>query len=614
MELKLSSYFALSTFLAVGNLAHAFITYEQFYPAVMHLSGDKLSRVILYNFAFMLFLGFSLGTLRFFIGTLRDLEVEQLIDTGRAFLADTILFLVFYSPTVDGKEVDTAYLVQFICRIIFMKVFHLIVQIRVSHMFEIGVPRFWVNIKLFTLMSMLLLYDFVTLNTYYPLSTRHSTFYAWIVFEALTMAVMLIATFFKYLIHIIDLRLENGWPAKSAYLFYVDLIGDVANMTLFLIFMLSCVFQNPSRLPVYMMADVLQVARQLTMRLKAFQKYRAITANMDQKFPNATAEELEAADSCIICRDTLWEGSKKLPCSHVFHLDCLKNWVVMQQCCPTCRAEIPAHPATAPVAPAARPAPGQPGAPAPAPAAAANSAAAAGTPAASTAAASSSAAPASSAAAHGKKSAPIDPTGQATTGIPPDELLPGMGLQDIITGMKHAQSMATYMRQQQEFWMKQVEQLTLAGGSTAFSSFSSQPPGLPPTLPVRFSEMSTDEALPVVATLVPEAPSSSAASSVPKEPKSSQSSIPETVKRETAQTESIPIIQDATAQKESDGVEQEVSGELRKRTSADTVEEEIPGEMRKRTGGTDSDSKVEDDEEMRRLREMQRSKWESAKK
>lgn len=162
--------------------------------------------------------------------------------------------------------------------------------------------------------------------------------------------------------------------------------------------------------------------------------------------------------------------------------------------------------------------------------------------------------------------------------------------------------------------MKQVEQLTLAGGSTAFSSFSSQPPGLPPTLPLRFSEMSTDEVLPVVATLVPEAPSSSATSSVPKEPKSSQSSIPETVKRETTQTESIPIIQDATAQQESDGVEREVSGELRKRTEtdADTIEEEIPGEVRKRTGATDSDSKVEDDDELRRLRELQRSKWESA--
>lgn len=503
-EMKLSSYFVLSTFLAVGNLAHAFITYEQFYPAVIHLSGDKLSRVILYNFAFVLFLGFSLGTLRFFIGTLRDLEVEQLIDTGRGFLADTILFLVFYSPTVDGKEVDTPYLVQFICRIIFMKVFHLIVQIRVSHMFEVGLPRFWVNIKLFSLMTVLLLYDILTLKVYYPLATRNSTFYAWIVFEALSMAVMLIATFFKYLMHIIDLRLENGWPAKSAYLFYVDLIGDVANMTLFLIFMMACVFQNPSRLPVYMMADVLQVARQLTMRLKAFKKYRAITANMDQKFPNATAEELEKADSCIICRDTLWEGSKKLPCSHVFHLDCLKNWVVMQQCCPTCRADIPANPTPPPGNPAAAP----PAAPPPGAAGAADGAA----PPAGAAAApfQNQAQPPAAAAPRATipevlrgAAADFATTTTRVTGgaLPPefesfftninqsqqpaaDEL--GMSMSDIVTGMKHAQKMAIYMRKQQEFWMKQVEQLTTAAGGDPDSMVGVDIPGLP-SLPIRFN-------------------------------------------------------------------------------------------------------------------------------
>lgn len=55
--------------------------------------------------------------LRLFVGHLRDLEVEvihviiqydpfmfqQLIDSGRGFVADTILFLVFYSPTINDR-------------------------------------------------------------------------------------------------------------------------------------------------------------------------------------------------------------------------------------------------------------------------------------------------------------------------------------------------------------------------------------------------------------------------------------------------------------------------------------------------------------------------------
>lgn len=59
-----------------------------------------------------------------------------MIDSGRGFLADTILFLVFYSPTIDQKEVATLSLMQFIVAIIFLKMFHLISQIRVTHMYD----------------------------------------------------------------------------------------------------------------------------------------------------------------------------------------------------------------------------------------------------------------------------------------------------------------------------------------------------------------------------------------------------------------------------------------------------------------------------------------------
>jgi len=138
--MKFSSYVVLSTLVVAGIVSHAYVTHEQFYPAVVYLSTDKICLAIMYNCAFMLFLLFGKGMLRLFIGSLRDLEIEQLVDSGRGFLADTILFLVFYAPTIDNKEVATVQLIQYICCVIFMKVFHLTAQIRVSHMFEVGVP------------------------------------------------------------------------------------------------------------------------------------------------------------------------------------------------------------------------------------------------------------------------------------------------------------------------------------------------------------------------------------------------------------------------------------------------------------------------------------------
>ncbi|KAF4805572.1 hypothetical protein TURU_000510 [Turdus rufiventris] len=38
------------------------------------------------------------------------------------------------------------------------------------------------------------------------------------------------------------------------------------------------------------------------------------------RYPDATAEELQAMDNvCIICREEMLTGAKRLPCNHIFH-------------------------------------------------------------------------------------------------------------------------------------------------------------------------------------------------------------------------------------------------------------------------------------------------------
>eukprot|EP00913_Durusdinium_trenchii_P033841 g31679.t1 len=285
-------------------------------PVIMNRRGGACSRrvtkskledttVPLERFA--LFLLFGKILLRIFIGTLRDVEVEQLVDSGRGFLAETILFLV-----------GTVFLIQYICCVIFMKVFHLTTQIRVSHMFEVGVPRLIVTVKLVGLMALLLGCDLLALNYFYSVASRSSTFFTWILFEALTMSTVVLVSMCRYSIHMVDLRLENGWPAKSAgssaWAFCEIVLGQI--------FMLTFFVQNPSRLPIYMMADVIQVARKLAQRLRSFRRYRCISRNMELRFPDATDAEIEENEHCVICRDSLFDGSKpkKLSCNHIFHI------------------------------------------------------------------------------------------------------------------------------------------------------------------------------------------------------------------------------------------------------------------------------------------------------
>ena len=41
---------------------------------------------------------------------------------------------------------------------------------------------------------------------------------------------------------------------------------------------------------------------------------------------------------CVICLDTI-DTSYTLNCSHAFHENCIRQWLLVQNCCPVCRKE-----------------------------------------------------------------------------------------------------------------------------------------------------------------------------------------------------------------------------------------------------------------------------------
>jgi E3 ubiquitin-protein ligase synoviolin len=116
-------------------------------------------------------------------------------------------------------------------------------------------------------------------------------------------------------------------------------------------------------LPIHIMRDVFLTCRSFFKRLSDFIKYRTATRDMNERYPDATAEEIAREDTCIICREEMRpyapvDGTnavpeqaarnlvaermrpKKLPCGHVLHFACLRSWLERQQICPTCRQPV----------------------------------------------------------------------------------------------------------------------------------------------------------------------------------------------------------------------------------------------------------------------------------
>ena len=119
-------------------------------------------------------------------------------------------------------------------------------------------------------------------------------------------------------------------------------------------------------MPIHIIRDVAMTIRSFYKRITDFVRYRHATRDMNERYPDATAEEIGGEDVCIICREAMrpWQalhdtaandatpptdGSrstderlrpKKLPCGHILHFACLRSWLERQQNCPTCRRPV----------------------------------------------------------------------------------------------------------------------------------------------------------------------------------------------------------------------------------------------------------------------------------
>ena len=53
-------------------------------------------------------------------------------------------------------------------------------------------------------------------------------------------------------------------------------------------------------------------------------------------------EKYSENERCIICMEEFIDNEKVnlLPCGHIFHINCIKQWLLKTKSCPFCKTEI----------------------------------------------------------------------------------------------------------------------------------------------------------------------------------------------------------------------------------------------------------------------------------
>lgn len=399
--MRLAWYAGSSAALAAGVVTYAFNQRANFYSAMVYLSQNNLSLMILINLILLIYGSFVYGLQRLCYGQLRPVEIEQLYEKAWFAVTETCLAM-----TIFREEVGAWFLVMFTA-LVTGKVWEWIGEGRVE-VLEQQPPA---NPRLFhTRLSISLLLSIVydtwlfmyTVNT--VIQQARPNMMVMFLFEFAILSTCSMRTGLRYVLSLVetkivkkqiarrmeerrkevrDQRLEilrrrssgdaeeasaanqeelpneddidemdievPGWESKGQWILSLDLGADFMKLCVYAAFF--AVLMMFYGLPIHIMRDLFMTTRSFLKRLSALVRYRKALQDMN-RYPDATQEELTNADTCIICREEMrrWDPNapgaveryrpKKLPCGHILHFGCLKSWLERQQVCPTCRRSV----------------------------------------------------------------------------------------------------------------------------------------------------------------------------------------------------------------------------------------------------------------------------------
>jgi E3 ubiquitin-protein ligase synoviolin len=384
-------------------LLRAYYERPNFYSAAVYISQSTGSLMFLVNLMLIVAASFGYGLQRLFYGALRPIETEQLYDKAWFAVSETLLAM-----TIFRDDIGMWFFAMFLC-LLAGKVWQWIGEGRVEFL-EQQPPA---NPKLFhtRLMSSLLLsvaFDIFMMQYCIDsiLSDARPGVMVMFGFEYVLLAIASISTLLRYALSLVELFITNrqekqrdearsiareqaaqraaagtadateaateedddegdvpGWEEKGRWVFYLDLTTDFIKSVVYVgFFMILMTFYG---IPIHIMRDLFMTIRSFIKRVHDFVQYRNATRDMNTRYPDATAEELERENTCIVCREEMrpWvqpdasgaqtgrrmderQRAKKLPCGHILHFSCLRSWLERQQVCPTCRRPVLAQSGT----------------------------------------------------------------------------------------------------------------------------------------------------------------------------------------------------------------------------------------------------------------------------
>ena len=332
---------------------------KQFYVFTIYVSKSKFYYFLIINFMIMVMSCFAKITLKLLYGEIRLSELSQVIEKVKLKFIQILFLFFMLRPNLDFGIMILITLfsyIGFITSIGFK---------RSSYIASTNEKSKFIQIKIIVSFIVLGIINYLLYDKYYisidelEKNKNNPNLIVYYIFssEFLILYIRLVAKFYKLSVNLTSINKGIIWEYRplvfsliSTIKYFIKLIFEIRYC--YIIFVLG-------KINAYYIIDILKgIWKLLKLLIKIYDNYnssnyinnlvdyKSITTfeNIIKNYPNITLEENEKIKNelSVICNICLYEieNGKYLSCGHIFHIKCIKEWIMVNSNCPICKSPI----------------------------------------------------------------------------------------------------------------------------------------------------------------------------------------------------------------------------------------------------------------------------------
>lgn len=327
----LAAYIAASFISTLIFLADYANTYRAFYPAMVALANSSAFRLMVVNavVAATLMVWFVMQFI--FFGKLNASEETALLTSFTIYLAECIIVPLYFNLTLMSTTM------VFFAFTLVWRLLHKLAAERVTTLSTVQMTLLPVT-RMVAYLNFVLIGDVGLLvwliQTRPELTSEKSSLH----YSLLLIYMLLVTSSLRSAVRFASLFVLRD--QHTLLPFVADAITSIAESLLF-VSVYAYIFMK-STLPLLLLRGFISHALRIFEKASGLADFLVLARRVRHDMPNATAEDLARDARCTICYEDMVPGSgtKRLPCGHCYHTDCLEHWLEGHSTCPYCRANI----------------------------------------------------------------------------------------------------------------------------------------------------------------------------------------------------------------------------------------------------------------------------------